>query len=45
MRFKIVGPANGQAARLASSQNEMFVLWARELSGMSRGIVFYLGML
>jgi hypothetical protein len=45
MRLKIVGPTDGQVARLAFSQSEMSTLWAPELSGMSRGVVFYLDVL
>jgi hypothetical protein len=45
MRLKIVGPTDGQAATLAFSQSEMSTLWPPELPGMSRGVVFYLGVL
>lgn len=45
MKPMIIGPINGQAARLAFSQSEMSTLWSPELSEMSRGVVFYLGVL
>ena len=40
-----LGPNDGQAIRLVFFQNEMSILWPPELSRMSRGFVFYLGVL
>jgi hypothetical protein len=45
MRSTTLGPNNGQAIRLVFFQSEMSILWTPELSRMSRGIVFYLGVL
>ena len=45
MTLKITGLTNDQAARLASSKSEMSTLWPPQLSGLSGGVVFDLGML
>jgi len=39
------GFTNDQATRVACSTNEMFTLWPPKLSGLSRRVVFYLGVL
>ena len=45
MKLKITGFTNDQATRVASFKTEMCPLWPPNLSGLSRGVVFYLGML
>ncbi len=42
---KIAEFTNEQATRVASSKFAMFTLWPPKLSGVSRGVVFDLGML
>jgi len=45
MKPKIAGFTNEQATRVASFNSAMFTLWPPNLSGLSRGVVFDLGML
>jgi hypothetical protein len=41
----IAEQTNDEASKLASYKSEMPPLWPLELSGMSRGIIFHLGVL
>jgi hypothetical protein len=41
----IAEQTNDEASKLASYKSEMSPLWPLELSGMSRGIIFHLGVL
>ena len=45
MKLRIAGFKNEQATRVASFKSKMFTLWPPNLSGLSRGVVFYTGML
>jgi hypothetical protein len=38
-------PNDEQATRVAYFKSEMFALWPPKLPGLSRGVVFYFGML